>query len=226
MKKEVITSLIVLLLITPIVLAEINNPQLPSETERLIKAGQKAQEVTDKINDINNPSTYLSDEIKKLMSQNPRIGGAITWLDNHELLLKIIFAEPFTITMRFFIVLVLWLFFTTQLYHLIKMALGMKWYYTLPSAIIATIVLAQTQLYKAIAFIIEFLVFKPEALWARIIIAGIIILVFIIISYLNKKFGAGLEERRKAKGEEGTRIASEEVKRVAQGLQRGMGAIG
>ncbi|MEK6919348.1 MAG: hypothetical protein AABW73_04925 [Nanoarchaeota archaeon] len=223
MKKE-LAIIILILLIAPLILS-VNAQEVPPEAQLAIGLGQKAQDINQKIEGSQSPGDYLSQEFKKVMLQNPKLAKMNDWLEKNSLVFKIIFAQPFSVTLEFLIVIILWVYFMKEIYSVTKSAFEMKKIYLVLSAILATIILAQIGLYRGIAYLIEYLVFKPEALIVRLIVAAIIAAVLLLISYLNKKLSGNLEGKKEAKKAQETESDRMIIKRTAEGLQKGMKAL-
>ncbi len=144
---------------------------------------------------------YLGKEWKNILLKNKFVGAIDGFFKKISFVFEVLIAEPYTFSVTFLVVVLLWL------YLFLKFAEIVRDYSTIPSGVSYlvglgfTLVLAHIGVIRKITEFLGWIVFKPEAWWARwiiIIILGIIlILIYKFTSLLGKSYKKDIEKLEK-----------------------------
>ena len=193
MKKRLIILLFLLFL------PFINAQDISSELEGQIEKIKQTQDKLENLKDTN--TSYLAEEWKKIIIKNPISGAINNFLEFLSPLFKVLMQEHYSLSWKFFIILLLWVFLFLNLSALLKSSLFEGWIgYAI--GLIVTILLAYTGFFR---MFYSFLVSIVDLFtgWTKWLIIGLIIISFIILEFSRtyflkylRKQKEGLEKER------------------------------
>ncbi len=163
---------------------------------------------------------YLSREWSDLISKNKYLGPIHNFFLENQTIFKVLFGDPYAISLTFLLVFVLWLFIAVKSGQIIESSGILKGGSTIIAGFVFTILLAQTTLLRTIAKLCLDLVTKAENLWMRLIVAIVLIVLFFIASYLVSMFRKSAIENKKKKKFEEMEEKTEEVEAMTEGLKK------
>jgi len=161
---------------------------------------------------------YLAKEWGNIIANAPFIGPIHTAFINHPLVFKIIFAEPYSFSLVFALIVLLWILVAFNATKILNSVELIDKKYSWIEGILVAIILAQTKLYSFLAEGSVKLVLSKEAIVARIIIIIILIFVFIIVSYLGGLISKYIKEKKEEKKEQETEKIKKEAPKVKKEL--------
>ena len=188
MKKRLIIFLFLFLIFLPFM----NSQDISSELEGQI---EKIEQTKDKLENLKDTDTnYLAEEWKKMIINNPISGAINNFLEFLSPLFKVLIQEPYTLSWKFFIILLLWIFLFLNLSALLKSSLFEGWIgYAI--GLIVTVLLAYVKSFK---IFYSFLVSIVDLFtgWTKWLIIGLIIIAFIVLEFSRTYFSKYLEKQK------------------------------
>ncbi len=162
---------------------------------------------------------YLSQEWSDLISNNTYLGPIHKTFVANPTIFKIIFGDPYAISLTFLLILILWLFIGAQSGRLLEASGLLKGGSAILAGFIFTILLAQTTLLRSLAKLCLDIVTQSANWWIRLIVGIVIVVLFFILSYLVSLTRKSMIEKRKKKREEKLDEKTEEVEEIEKGLK-------
>jgi|TARA_B100001971_G_C18002052_1_gene437843 hypothetical protein len=156
---------------------------------------EKIEQTQDKLENLKDTNTsYLAEEWKKMIIKNPISGAINNFLEFLSPLFKVLMQEPYTLSWKFFIILLLWIFLFLNLSALLKSSLFEGWIgYAL--GLIVTLLLAYTGFFKIFySFLISIVDLFTG--WTKWLIIGLIIIAFIILEFFRTYFSKYLRKQK------------------------------
>lgn len=192
------------------------------ETPSLPYGVDKLQNISEKLTDEEARRQYLSQEWKEILLKNKIVATLDSFFTKNSIVFRILFGMPYSLSLTLFFVIVFWLFIAIGTADLTRKGLGILEGVAYILGIVSAVILAQLQILKGLStFLIKF-IFYPEAAWARFIVFVLVIAILIIIYYFKSALSQALEQRRKKLKEEETEQKQKELKKVTQGLEKGI----
>jgi len=166
-------------------------------------------------------SNYLRQEWNKLLTNNKLIGPIHNWSIGHPLFFQILFNEPYSFSLVFIWIVILWIFLAFNVSKVISSSFDSGPFLGISFGVGASIVLAQIGVIGGIVkFALKF-IYAQEAWWMRLIL-GLVCLFFLVLFYfLNiylKDWIKELKEERKKKDIE---YGVKESRKFIEGVKEG-----
>jgi len=164
---------------------------------------------------------FLQKEWTELISKNKVIGPVHNFFSNEktQIVLKIIFAHPYEISLTFFLILILWLLILIQSTKIVKSSEIIKKELAFPIGIAIAIIFAQLKIIKLIVTFSLDLAFKQENWWIRVIII-IFFLAFVALAYaLSGILAQHFKKQKEAKTKKETEQELSNMKRFSTGIK-------
>jgi hypothetical protein len=221
MRKEL--KLIFLLILFSLILASLLHTVYAAEPSNPNEAVQGQLGINpEKLNPEDIQRTYLQQEWSKIAANNSVIGPVHRFFVAHPLVFRVIFKEPYSFSLTFILVLIMWFLVAFNIKKIVASAqilVKQKWAAWLMGIAFA-VILAQSGVYTAIANFILNLILAKENFWIRVILWVVFCAAVILIYYLGDMVSKQLKASREAKEKAKTEQAGKEVQATAQGLKR------
>ncbi|MBM3232944.1 hypothetical protein FJZ18_02130 [Candidatus Pacearchaeota archaeon] len=162
---------------------------------------------------------YLPQEWSEILSKNKFIGPVHNTFVANPLIFRIVFGDPYSLSLVFLIIIILWVFIGVKSGQLFEASGILKGAPSIIAGFVFSILLAQTTIIRNISKITLDLVFKAENWALQLIIALLFFVVLFIISYIMSISEKALKERRKAKKEQKLDEKTEEIEALEKGLK-------
>ncbi len=174
---------------------------------------------------LNEKWEYLGEEWKSILLEEPIIKGIDSFFQKINTVFVVLFAEPYSLSLKLFLIIALWSIFFFIFHRIFK-------YYTsfskpIPLGISLTLVVIMSHLKlfeKQVNFLMT-LFFGDKPLWMKLILGIIIILVLVILFALIKKFGKQIAESRRKMKEEEERLKIETGAKAGEALTKAVSEI-
>jgi len=163
---------------------------------------------------------YLAKEWSNIIANITFIGPIHTAFINNPLIFRIIFAEPYSFSLVFFLIILLWIIVAFNASKIINSIEIINKGYSWIAGILVAIILAQTKLYSFLAKGSIYLVTSKETTWARAILAILLVFILILVDYLGGLISKYIKEKKEEKKEQKTEEIKKEVPKVKEGLTK------
>ncbi|MEK6945662.1 MAG: hypothetical protein AABW63_02625 [Nanoarchaeota archaeon] len=175
-------------------------------TDALENANNQIQAGVDKADDLGNKAnsgvSYVFEEWKKIILENPFVRGINSLLTGISFIFVILLGQPYSLSLVFAFSIVFWFFFFSSLKKLFKTFSPFSPVVSLAVSICLTIALAQLGLYSLLANLCIKLAFMfGNTLVAIIIFVGIIIGLFFVSRILKFVYFGGQKNKEKIEKE-------------------------
>ncbi|MEK6825904.1 MAG: hypothetical protein AABY00_03900, partial [Nanoarchaeota archaeon] len=145
---------------------------------------------------------YLSEEWSELVSKNKYLGPIHNTFLKNQAIFKILFGDPYALSLTFLIILILWIFISVKAGQLIQASGILDGITATLAGFIFSILLAQTTLLRTLAKLSLDIITSSANWWIRLIVAIFIIVMLFIVSYLVSLIRKSLKDNRATKREE------------------------
>jgi len=160
-------------------------------------------------------NAYLQQEWGKIITGLPLIGPIHNLSVNNPMPFKIAFAEPYSFSLVFFMILVLWILVAIIATKFAKATGFIDQKLCWIAGILFAIIIAQTKLYSFITKSVLAIIFSNEAWWIRVIIWVVVIGVLVIIHYFGRALSTSLKKyMEKRKQEKRMSVVEQKAKRA------------
>jgi hypothetical protein len=220
MKKELklifLFALFSLILVSFIHLSSAQEPSTPGEAVQA-QTGINPEN----LNPEDIQRTYLQQEWSKIAANNSVIGPVHRFFVAHPLVFRVIFKEPYSFSLTFILVLIMWFLVAFNIKKIVASAqlLVKQGWAAWLMGIAFAVILAQSGVYTAIANFVLNLILAKENFWIRVILWVVFCAAVILIYYLGDMASKQLKQMREAKEKVKTEQAGKEVQATAQGIK-------
>ncbi len=163
---------------------------------------------------------YLTQEWGNIIIKNKFLGPVHTAFTNNPLIFNILFAQPYTLSLTFFCLVILWLLIIGTSTDIISSGIGLKKGVSWLLAGLFAIILAQVGILKVVVTFVLDIILSQADWWIRLlffIIAGAALLVYWYASKAIAKSLKASKERKKS-AEQDEKI--KELEAFEQGVQK------
>lgn len=196
-----------------------------AELQRLENAANTTQRAAETIaSDDADSQDYLAAEWKRILLTNPTLNSIYQFFQKISLFFRVVFGDPFTLSLAFLFSIILWFFFTHRLIDIVrvlpfKFNTLMVW----ALAVMFSIILANLHIYRFIAELMSSLIFKVPLL-AKILILIAYLGMGTIVAYVSRKLLGNYKEAREQKEKEKTQQAQQVIQKTVEGIKEGENA--
>jgi predicted membrane protein len=151
------------------------------------------------------------------------IGPINNFFVAHPLVFRIIFREPYSFSLTFLLVLIMWVLVAWNIKKIVSatnLVFEQKWAAWLVG-ILFTIILAQSNLYTAIANFILNLILAKENFWIRFALWVAVCFGIILIYYFGNIISKQLKASKEAREKAATKQAGKVVQQTSEGITKG-----
>lgn len=139
---------------------------------------------------------YLGKEWQNILLKNEIIKSIDSFFTKISFLFEVLLAEPYSFSLNFFFVVVLWFIFAINLIKILK---GFSMFSSWVSFIIGfgiTVAFARTKFFSNVSNFLIYLIFKPELWWTRLIIFILILFILVLLYRANSIIGNLIKKQR------------------------------
>ena len=186
--------------------------QAQQQISNLPKTPAELQQIT---------SDYLVQEWSKIVAKIPVIGPLHSFLLAHPLPFIILFNEPYSFSLTFILIFILWLYIAIFSSRTISSAGFVKPLIAWLLGLLFTILTAQINLISYISTAVLAFIFSYDAWWARTLLFLVVIVVFVLLSALSNILSKYLKEIELKKEKQEIKQGIKESKALKKGLKEG-----
>lgn len=164
------------------------------------------QSITDK---------YLQQEWSKIIEKNPVLGPIHQFFQKITIVFEILFAEPYSLSLTFFLILIIWIILFAMLFDVLARSGTLSEEASFIASLAGVILLAHFTLIKIVAVGIIKFAMGPEAWWARAITWTILIIIVVVLFRLEKTI---LKKDKNKDAAEKIKDAAEQQQALVKGM--------
>lgn len=195
-----------------LILAQVTTPQELLQQQTGINP-ESIPKSPEEIKDI-----YLKQEWSDVIAKIPVIGQIHNYFLVHPLIFKIIFNEPYTISLVFFLVVILWAYSMAAISDILRTSELVKTGSSVLIGAASTIILAQVKVFNIIATTALNIIFAKEEWWIRGILWVLLFVILAIIVYIERMLGKEFKKIREAKARGKTEEEIAKLKKFTGGV--------
>jgi len=162
---------------------------------------------------------YLTQNWEELVDKNKVLGPVHRFLKSF-FLIKILFGQPYSLSVTFLIVFILWFIVGAKLGAILEASGITKGLIASAIGFLISVILAQVKVYSAIAEFAVSLFLRESSWWVRLIIALAYIIILAILIFLAQSVQNILKQKRKAKKEERQERTRREIEAFSNELKK------
>lgn len=224
-KKSLVVVLIIFLILNLFIISYISAPEevpgLP-DTPGSDTIQDIAQDPDAFKEGIETKWEYLGKEWRTILLKNKVVSGIDNFLTKISIVFKILFGQPYSLSVALFFVIVLWVIVAKGATGIVKAIFSFMnpWLIRLSGVLIA-IALAQSGALAAFIDFIGALIFKQENKWLRagLILVGLFML--FIVYQVEVIIANAIKESKKEQKQKEAETAGEKIKKFSKNLEKG-----
>ncbi len=227
MKKIWVLVFLLVLLILPIVYAQISTGQLEDTIEgleeKIEEFEEKKENIEEDVEKIKETKwDYLGEEWKEILLKNKFVSFVDGFLKKISFVFVVLFGESYSLSLTLFLIICLWLYFFFKFTEIFRDYSSFSSSVAMGIGFCLTIVLAQLKVLKQIVEFFGWLVFSQEANWLRFIIVLVIFLVMVILYKVTSGFGENFKKNKEQMEKERAKVERGILHNFVDAIMKGL----